>query len=142
MSQFKKIIFGYVLRKFNDLEKEVLAEELLKNIPKQELRRKYFEILFPIDFKDVPDDRRRFEIYARIGKATSIIELLKSKYTRSYEAFFKAPKEDQDFLKGRIMEVSDILDSSLSAGDILANWDSYQKRKAIKRNILNNYLNK
>jgi len=130
-----------LLKNFDTGDNNTLIFELLKVLPDETVRLALFRRLFPIDYKEPLEEKRRFEIYSKLNH-DSFIKLFKSRYTRSYEAFFLAKTdEDRDQLKGRILEIQNIIDMCVRADEVLANWDRRMKVIESKKKIIN-YLKK
>lgn len=149
MNQFKRKLINWlyplarkeIIKEFDTYRGNLILEELIKREDPNKLRRMLFEYVFPLDFKNM-EERRRWEVYYRIGKATSIINLLKSRYTRAYQAFTQAHDDkEREQLRGRIMEVENLIDQAESSGDVLANWEDSQKRLREKKSRLTKYFN-
>lgn len=143
LTNFKKQLEKQILIEYDDVQGNLILERLIEREPPERLRTLLFKKVFPLDFKDVPEERRRFEVYARIAKATSILDLFRSRYTRTYEAFVQAKTdEEREQLKGRILECSNIIDQALLAPNVLADWDNYQEKLSERNKKISKYLTK
>lgn len=149
---YKKIKHLIISKYYNSLKKQVieefetytgndLIEELLKVESKEKIRLILFKLLFPFDYYEI-DERRRWEVYGKMAKWQGIIDLFKSRYSRSYEAYFLATGDEKEQLKGRILDNKNIIDSCEIATDVLQNWDKYKEQKKNNINKLSKYLTK
>ncbi len=129
-------------KKLDDIynhELKVLFELFKKNT----LREVLWEMMFEYDYKEPVNRKQRYIIYARMNSDPEIKLLLKSRYSKNYAAYFNAEGKQQDYLKGRMLEIQDFINCLETAQDRLSNWDQYEKineKKIVLKRDLNNIL--
>ena len=145
---------SYLLNKYSTklkYEKDIIWDNEISIIRglfrNQTLREVLWEMVFTFDIQEPINLKQRYNIYVKMNSDPDILLLLKSRYSKNYQAYFSAKdKSEQDILKGRMLEIQNTINCMETASDRLNNWDKYEKvnekkivlKKDINEKILNN----
>lgn len=137
MKSIKQILTSTTIYKiYKERETLKYIEELKRMIQKDGLRDVLFEMMFPFDYQEPIDLKERYRIFSEMSKNKDIMKLLQSRYTRNYQAYFSAKDNEERFiLKGRMLELQDMIRTIPISSKIYGEWDKYKEESKIKANI-------
>ena len=127
------------IKSFDTEHGSVLLQHLLQKEDPEKLRWMLMELVFPKDFEEPINEKKMFVIGRRLNKDENFHLFIKSRSTRSYRAFILAKSNEQDMLRGRIMEAESIISTCEMAETVLGNWKAYQAAKD-KRELLKKFI--
>jgi len=122
-------------------------DELKELFNKRTIREVLWELMFTYDISEPINIRERYIIYSRMNNDEGIMKLLKSKYAKNYMAYFNSSNDNErNILKGRMLEIQDIIATMEVAKEKLDNWEEVERiqskkiilKKDIQQNILTN----
>lgn len=149
----KKIISNltnWFIKKYAEEQKkkidEIYSNELkilFELFKKRTIREVLWDMMFEYDYREPVNRKQRYIIYSKLNSDPEVSLLLKSRYSKNYAAYFNAEGKQQDYLKGRMLEIQDFINCLETAQDRINNWDQYEKvneKKIILKKDLNNLL--